>query len=160
MCLWAYGSAHAETSKTFRVTAQIEKSCKVNSVEQTLDFGSKSALATDTATASLTNSAHTWNILCSVGLPVSVSVDGGQYLQAPQRRMKHVQHDAYVSYQLYADAAYAQEYLAGQTHALTTVNTTQTLLPFAVYGRAHINHATSNLPAGMYQDRVGITFIW
>ena len=105
MCVLACNGVYAETSKTFRVSAQIEKSCKVKALEQTLDFGSKSALATDTATASIHNSAHTWNVVCSVGLPVSVQLDGGQHLLAPQRRMQHSSGNAYVLYQLYADAA-------------------------------------------------------
>ncbi|WGV19650.1 spore coat U domain-containing protein [Pseudomonas putida] len=146
----------AATSSSFLVSAQIVAGCLVvggASSYGTLDYGTRSALATGGIGTSLGGTTVTFQ--CTPGVAVSMSVDGGQNSASGMRNLKRTGGTQMLAYQLYRDAAYSQSLGIGQSVAVSYTDPTAIKLP--VYGRVQLS---GTLPAGTYTDVVQVTVTW
>lgn len=148
------------TSASFKVQATIENGCKLNNVEQRLDFGRHPVVTQGQLTGSVINTAQSWNIQCTALLPVKVMLNEGDYFSNNSRRMKHAQQNEFVPYQLYQDSNLQGEYASGSTYSLTPTTTLNNVLGFSVYAVADLNNNNQSRSAGFYKDTVAITITW
>ena len=156
LCLALTQGAHAVTTSTFQVTAQIVAGCLVVggvTAYGVLDYGTSSALSTATLSTSLGGSTVTFQ--CTPGVALSMSVDGGQNSASGTRNLKRTGGTQMLAYQLYRDAAYSQSLGIGQSVAVSYTDPTAIKLP--VYGRVQL---TGTMPAGTYTDVVQVTVTW
>lgn len=89
LCLALTQGAHAVTTSTFQVTAQIVAGCLVVggvTAYGVLDYGTSSALSTATLSTSLGGSTVTFQ--CTPGVALSMSLDGGQNSASGTRNLK------------------------------------------------------------------------
>ena len=152
----------AETSSSFEVSAKIENGCIISNLNQKLDFGSKSAFSQEVVFAQITNNAQSWDIQCTVGLPVSINLNSGDNFGNGSRRLKlpSSPQSEYIPYRLYSDAARSNEYISGQNFDLSSSPTNASTLQFSIYGAADLTNSNQFRPAGKYSDLVSITISW
>lgn len=156
LCLALTPGAHAVTTSTFQVTAQIVAGCLVVggvTAYGVLDYGTSSALSTATLSTSLGGSSVTFQ--CTPGVALSMSLDGGQNGASGTRNLKRSGGTQLLAYQLYRDAAFSQSLGIGSSVAVSYSDPTAIKLP--VYGRTTL---TGTLPAGTYTDVVQVTVTW
>ncbi|KNX78578.1 spore coat protein [Pseudomonas sp. 250J] len=156
LCLALTQGAHAVTTSTFQVTAQIVAGCLVVggvTAYGVLDYGTSSALSTATLSTSLGGSTVTFQ--CTPGVALSMSLDGGQNSTSGTRNLKRSGGTQLLAYQLYRDAAFSQSLGIGSSVAVSYSDPTAIKLP--VYGRTTL---TGTLPAGTYTDVVQVTVTW
>ncbi|PYC28609.1 Csu type fimbrial protein [Pseudomonas mosselii] len=156
LCLALTQGAHAVTTSTFQVTAQIVAGCLVVggvTAYGVLDYGTSSALSTATLSTSLGGSTVTFQ--CTPGVALSMSLDGGQNSASGMRNLKRSGGTQLLAYQLYRDAAFSQSLGIGSSVAVSYSDPTAIKLP--VYGRTTL---TGTLPAGTYTDVVQVTVTW
>ncbi|WDU64353.1 spore coat U domain-containing protein [Pseudomonas poae] len=142
----------AVTSASFQVSASIIAGCNVASTTYgNLNYGSYSALSTNTVSAGLTSALQ---VQCTPGVTLSMSVDGGKN-SSSGRRLKLNTGTATVAYQLFSDAGLSQVIGIGQSVNVAYSNANNITLP--IYGRVVL---PGNQPAGTYSDvlQVQLTF--
>ena len=156
LCLALTQGAHAVTTSTFQVTAQIVAGCLVVggvTAYGVLDYGTSSALSTATLSTSLGGSTVTFQ--CTPGVALSMSLDGGQNSASGTRNLKRSGGTQLLAYHLYRDAGFSQSLGIGSSVAVSYSDPTAIKLP--VYGRTTL---TGTLPAGTYTDVVQVTVTW
>lgn len=145
------------------MTASVVDGCEINGALPAngqavgeigvLDFGSHSALAIETVTASLTSAAGLM-LQCTPGVTLTMSTDGGLHDDGT-RNLQDTAGTSRLPYRLYQDAGFSQEMLAGQASAVSfTAGEPVALL---IYGRLSL---TGTLPPGTYDDTVVVTLNW
>lgn len=157
------GSARAETSASFDLSATIVEGCEVNAtlpadgqdVGQigTIDFGSHSALSTATLTAGLVQNGGL-HLSCTPSVSLSMSVNGGLHADGSRNLQRSGNTDR-IAYRLYGDAAFTQELLANQPVPISFSDPEAITLP--VYGRLTL---PGTRPPGVYNDTVMVTLSW
>lgn len=148
------GAGMASSPFAFSVTATVSAGCSVQ--HGTLTFPAASGLSSAvTAVGSL-------GVQCTNSTPYSVSLDLGSYASAGQRRMYSAATSAYVSYNLYTDAADTSPWSvttsaatctngAGSCYLGTGSGTSQSI---PIYGQV----PPQGTPApGLYSDVVTVT---
>jgi spore coat protein U-like protein len=158
MCLWVAGclcsSAQAATSANIPVSATVTAGCLViggASNFGTLNFGSYSALATSTATASLPGVV----LQCTPGVSLTMAVDGGQHNVSGRRLQQVSGGTQQIAYQLFRDAGLTQSLGISQSVAVAYTDAANISLP--IYGRLVL---PGNLPGGQYSDVLQVTLSW
>lgn len=150
------------TSPSFTVNASVSAGCLVTgNPTQTsgvgfglLNFGTYPALATGTASATLSaGSGSMAQVQCTPGASVVVMLDGGQHASGSQRRMKYGS-NSYLPYSLYTSASRTTALVPGVGVSVDA----SSAISLPVYGVATL--PGSGLPAGQYTDTVQVTFSW
>lgn len=142
----------AALSSTFLVNATIQAGCLVVGGVTTygaLNFGSFSAMASTTASTSL--SGTTVTLQCTPGVVLTMSIDGGLNNNG-SRNLKRTTGSDLQTYQLFRDAAYSQA--LGINQSVTVAYSDPTTIKLPVYARAQL---AGNLPAGSYTDVLQVT---
>lgn len=144
----------AVTSLSFQVSATVTAACLVTGGVSTygnLDFGTQSALATNTVQMQLSDGVQ---LQCTPGVTLNMSVDGGQY----NSNGRHLQLDggsARVAYQLFSDAAFSETLGVGQSVAVAYSDANHIRLP--IYGQVQL---PGDQPGGMYSDVLQVQLSW
>ncbi|WP_433736087.1 Csu type fimbrial protein [Pseudomonas putida] len=144
----------AATSQSFQVSATIIPGCLVVggvSNYGSLNFGSRSALATGTVQVALTGGVQ---LQCTPGVTLNMSVDGGQY-NSGGRHMQLSTGSNRVAYQLFSDAAFSQSLGIGQSVAVAYSDANNISLP--IYGQVQL---PGNQPGGTYTDVLQVQLSW
>lgn len=163
LCLWAQAATPVPTTATFTVSASVVAGCMVvGNPTQTsgigfgmLDFGSQPAVlgANINASVSMSGSGMA-QIQCTSGVPVTMTLDGGQNATGTQRRMRRAPNH-YVPYALHASASGNAPIAPG---AGVSVSTTQGAMNLPVWGIASV--PAGGVPSGQYTDTVQVVFSW
>jgi spore coat protein U-like protein len=128
----------------FAVRATVNADCQI--ITRDLDFGIHSADAN-------TRANTTFDVRCTAGSAVAISLDGGQSGNPQQRHMSG--QGVNLNYLLYKDAAYQDPInTADVTWQMTTAENTGQAVTYNVYGEIP---AGQNVPAGSYTDTVRVT---
>lgn len=144
----------AVTSQSFQVSATVTAGCLVMggvSNYGDLDFGTQSALATNTVQVQLSSGVQ---LQCTPGVTLNMSVDGGQY----NSNGRHLQLDggsARVAYQLFSDAAFSENLGIGQSVAVAYSDANDIRLP--IYGQVQL---PGDQPGGIYSDVLQVQLAW
>ena len=144
----------AVTSQSFQVSATVTAGCLVMggvSNYGNLDFGTQSALATNTVQVQLSDGVQ---LQCTPGVTLNMSVDGGQY----NSNGRHLQLDggsARVAYQLFSDAAFSENLGIGQSVAVAYSDANNIRLP--IYGQVQL---PGEQPGGIYSDVLQVQLSW
>ena len=144
----------AVTSQSFQVSATVTAACLVMggaSNYGNLDFGTQSALATNTVPVQLSASVQ---LQCSPGVTLNMSVNGGQH----NGNGRHLQLDggnARVAYQLFSDAAFSESLGIGQSVAVAYSDANNIRLP--IYGQVQL---PGDQPGGIYSDVLQVQLSW
>lgn len=144
----------AVTSQSFLVSATVTAGCLVVggvSNYGNLNFGSQSALATNTVQVALTGGVQ---LQCTPGVTMNMTVDGGQY-NSSGRHMQLTTGSNRVPYQLFRDAAYSQSLGIGQSVAVAYADANNIRLP--IYGQVQL---PGNQPGGTYSDVLQVQLSW
>ncbi|AWY40027.1 SCPU domain-containing protein [Pseudomonas putida] len=144
----------AATSQSFQVSATVTPGCLVVggvSSYGSLNFGSRSALATGTVQVALTGGVQ---LQCTPGVTLNMSVDGGQYNNGG-RHMQLTTGSNRVAYQLFRDAAFSQTLGIGQSVAVAYSDANNISLP--IYGQVQL---PGNQPGGTYSDVLQVQLSW
>ncbi|ACT13847.1 spore coat U domain-containing protein [Pectobacterium aroidearum] len=151
-------------SSTFDVTATIQRGCvfgtsTANSQPNmgTLDFGTRSATATNVDVAS-TSGGGSIVATCTPGtsaiIELSYGANGGS---SAQRYLKNAAGTRLLAYQLYRDAARTQVWGTGSL-AFSIVSFPSTTQTYTVYARYF--GGTPLPPAGVYTDNVTVSLTY
>ncbi|MCA8089366.1 spore coat U domain-containing protein [Burkholderia anthina] len=130
----------------------------------TLDFGTQPSGFTGSLDAQATGSGTSaTQVTCSPDVTsVQVTVDGGQNASkgtavgAGSRALANG--TSYVPYEVYADSAHAQQYIAGTAQAVA-VPSPGAAFALPIYGVAN-KTSTNALAAGTYTDVLNVTLGW
>ncbi|MCY1445117.1 Spore Coat Protein U domain protein [compost metagenome] len=144
----------AATSQSFQVSATVTAGCLVVggvSNYGSLNFGNRSALATNTVQVALTGGVQ---LQCTPGVTLNMSIDGGQY-NSGGRHMQLSTGSNRVAYQLFRDAAYSQALGIGQSVAVAYGDANNISLP--IYGQVQL---PGNQPGGTYSDVLQVQLSW
>ncbi|EJN27542.1 putative secreted protein [Pseudomonas sp. GM78] len=144
----------AATSQSFQVSATVTAGCLVVggvSNYGSLNFGSRSALASGTVQVALTGGVQ---LQCTPGVTLNMSIDGGQY-NSGGRHMQLSTGSNRVAYQLFRDAAYSQTLGIGQSVAVAYGDANNISLP--IYGQVQL---PGNQPGGTYSDVLQVQLSW
>lgn len=122
----------------------------------TLDFGVKSSLAAASdGQSTAAGGAGVLQIVCTVGQPYQITLDGGLNASpATQRRMQNQNTGAssnYIIYNLYQEAAHTNSYIPGTAVSRTATGLPQ---PLIIYGQVPI--VTPTPATGTYTDSVNV----
>lgn len=137
--------ASATTSATMTVTAVVEQSCTLDA--QPLQFG---VLASDAAGS---GAASSLSVSCTPDTAFVITMDGGQYANAGERRMADATGVRFLAYELYSDAARTRRWGASAAEGVSATMTQASAMSLPVYGRIEVSSAT----AGEYSDMVTVT---
>lgn len=163
LCSCALAATPVPTTATFAVTATVVSGCMVvGNPTQTssigfgmLDFGTHPAVLGANINASVSMSGGSMaQIQCTYGVPVTMTLDGGQNASGTQRRMK-LAPNHYIPYALYAASNGSSPIAPGVGISIDTTHGAMTL---PVWGIASL--PASGLPAGQYSDTVQVLFSW
>ncbi|WP_415769434.1 Csu type fimbrial protein [Pseudomonas sp. LB3P38] len=144
----------AVTSQSFQVSATVTAACLVMggvSNYGNLDFGTQSALASNTVQVQLSAGVQ---LQCTPGVTLNMSVDGGQY----NSNGRHLQLDggsARVAYQLFSDPAFSESLGIGQSVAVAYSDANNIRLP--IYGQVQL---PGDQPGGIYSDVLQVQLSW
>lgn len=157
--LVAVPAAHAETTKSFQVSADIAKGCivAVNAAGQwgKIDFGTVSGVAQGTVDADLLSGAVGGiQIDCTPNTTAYVTVDNGDHAAGGVRRLGLGATAFAIPYQLYADGS-STPWTSQSIAVSFPVGVSRKVLP--VRGRATL---TRPMAAGAYTDTVRVTLTW
>lgn len=155
--------ALAGTTASFQVSATVVPGCEINGSAPapsqnlgqlgTLNFGTHSALGTDTVTAVLVrNSGIT--LSCTPTVSLTMSLDGGQHA-ATTRNLQAAGGTERVAYRLYRDPGFGQELLANQGYGITFSD--PYAVPLPIYGRLDLPGVRR---PDVYRDTVTVTLTW
>jgi spore coat protein U-like protein len=154
LCACAPLPLTAATSQSFQVSATVTPGCLVvGGVANygSLNFGSRSALATGTVQVALSGGVQ---LQCTPGVTLNMSVDGGQY-NSSGRHMQLTGASNRVAYQLFRDTAYSQALGVGQSVAVAYTDANNIRLP--IYAQVQL---PGNQPAGTYNDVLQVQLSW
>ena len=164
LCGWgALAATPIPTTASFAVSATVTAGCMVvGNPSQTsgvgfgmLDFGSQPGVLSTTVSTTVSMSGNGMaQMQCTSGVPVTMTIDGGQNASGSQRRMKRAP-NYYVPYALYAAAGGNSPIAPGSPMSVNTSNGAMTL---PVWGIA--SPPGTGLPAGQYSDTVQVLFSW
>ena len=158
-------AAHAETSKSFDVSATIAAGCAVDGLGTsgnagtigTLAFGSQPSLATSTLQASL-NSTQSVTLRCTPGVALTMSLDGGLHSASGNRNMQlGANTAARLLYTLCTDAGCGQAIGINQVIAITVNSSNMNNVRIPVVGKVTL---PGNSRVGTFTDTVTITLSW
>ncbi|MDR8367026.1 spore coat U domain-containing protein [Pseudomonas sp. JL3] len=144
----------AETSQSFQVSATVTAACLVMGGVSTygnLDFGTQSALATNTVQVQLSDGVQ---LQCTPGVSLNISVDGGQY-NSNGRQLQLDDGSARVAYQLFSDAAFSESLGIGQSVAVAYSDANNIRLP--IYAQVQL---PGDQPGGIYSDVLQVQLSW
>ena len=127
------------------VSAMVEQSCVLDA--QPLQFG---VLASDAAGALAASSLA---VSCTPGTAFVVTMDGGQYASAGERRMANAAATSFLAYELYSDAARTRPWGATGSEGVSATMTNAAAMRLPVYGRIE----TASAAGGEYTDLVTVT---
>ena len=156
------GSAVAETSKGFTVSATIAQGCAVTTNSGAggtwgnIDLGTAAGMATGSVTANLVSSGVSGvQLACTPGVTATLTPDQGNQASAGVRRMVHASQSAsMISYLIYANNSATPWAAQGLPMSFTSGTQNQTVPVRAVATLS----ATS--PAGAYADTIRLTLSW
>lgn len=161
--VFAAAGARAELSHNFQVGATIESGCLIEGPGAstgnfgTLDFGTASALSTETRTVALANGG-TLTLRCTPQTMLSMTVDGGQHVTGS---IRHLQRGAdaasRIAYALCTDAMCAQPIVISQPVAITVAAGNADDVKLPIFGRLTL---PGNVPAGVYADTLTLVLSW
>lgn len=155
-------AVHAETSRTFQVTAAIQPGCAVVGLGTsgnagtigTLNFGTDSSLSTATHSASLL-STQTIVLRCTPGVSLLMAIDGGQHAASGMRNLQSAANAAArLGYSLCADAGCTTPIGIGQQIGITVTSANMNDIRLPVFGRLIL---PGNRPPGTYSDVLTMT---
>ncbi|MGO4100293.1 Csu type fimbrial protein [Pseudomonas sp. TAF7] len=144
----------AVTSQSFQVSATVTAGCLVIggvSNYGDLDFGTQSALATNTVQVQLSSGVQ---LQCTPGVTLNMSIDGGQY-NSSGRHLQLNGGSARVAYQLFSDAAFSESLGIGQSVAVAYSDANNIRLP--IYGQLQL---PGDQPGGIYSDVLQVQLSW
>jgi spore coat protein U-like protein len=144
----------AVTSQSFQVSATVTAGCLVVggvSNYGSLNFGSRSALATSTVQVALTGGVQ---LQCTPGVTLNMTVDGGQY-NSSGRHLQLTTGSNRVAYSLFRDAAFSQSLGIGQSVAVAYTDANNISLP--IYGQVLL---PGSQPGGTYSDVLQVQLSW
>lgn len=144
----------AVTSQSFQVSATVTAGCLVVggvSNYGSLDFGSRSALATGAVQVALSGGVQ---LQCTPGVTLNMSVDGGQYNNSG-RHLQLSTGSNRVAYALFRDAAFSQALGVGQSVTVAYTDANNIRLP--IYGQVQL---PGNQPGGTYSDVLQVQLSW
>ncbi|AOR79369.1 Csu type fimbrial protein [Novosphingobium resinovorum] len=156
-------TAHAETSKTFAVSATIAAGCAVDGLGTsgsagtmgTLTFPSQPSVATTTLQANISGS-QAIVLRCTPGVSLTMSIDGGLHA-ATGRTLQLGTTANRLAYSLCADAGCAQAIGINQAISIAVTSTNMNNVRLPVYGRLTLPGTT---PPGTYTDTLTVTLSW
>jgi spore coat protein U-like protein len=156
---------YAAKTANIEFKATIEKGCLFQASSILLDFGEYPTTSRQTnVTASIVNSASSWNIKCTPNTPVSIVFGNGQnFLSSSQtRRLKSEVGNYYIDYSIYKDSGRSQLIGTGaSTNKLELSSTiSNSMLIFGVYGAIDLSLGEVNKSPGRYSDEILITISW
>jgi spore coat protein U-like protein len=156
--------AHAETGKSFQVSATIQPGCLVDGLGAsgnagsigTLNFGTASSLSTATRTASL-SATQSIRLRCTAGVQLHISIDGGAHANLGVRRLQLGNTTARLDYSVCEDAACTKPFGVSVVRNITIAagDTEDVRLP--IFGSLTL---PGNKPAGTYSDTLTVTLSW
>jgi spore coat protein U-like protein len=156
--------AHAETGKSFQVSATIQPGCLVDGLGAsgnaghigTLDFGSAPSLSTATRTASL-SASQSIRLRCTAGVQLHVAIDGGAHANLGVRRLQLGNTATRLDYSVCEDAACTKPFGVSVVRNVTVAvgDTEDVRLP--IFGRLTL---PGGKPAGTYSDTLTVTLSW
>ena len=143
----AQGSGAASASATMAVSVEITANCTV--AAEPLAFGAVTA-----AEAPALGATSTIEVSCGAAVPFTVGLDDGQNFGAGTRRALDPATGAYLSYEIFSDAARTQRW--GALGAETVVDTPAAdgTVRLTAYGAIA---SETQLAAGSYGDLVTVT---
>jgi spore coat protein U-like protein len=137
---------------TFQVSAEVVEGCAISgSTSQsgidfgTLDFGSHPSTASGQVSAVASHGLGTFQLTCSPGTELSLSVDGGQHSESQVRNLKHATGSQKVAYQLYLDSNHGTPLLPSMPVVIPVPESGQLAIP--IYGSLTLSGAA--LPSGI-----------
>jgi spore coat protein U-like protein len=154
LALTAAGLAPAalaqQATTTMAVSASIAANCLVDTTPMT--FGAYDPVAANSSTGADLDAVATLGLTCTQGSSATVTMGNGNAFSTGNRRMASAQASAFMTYQLYSDAARTVAWPAtGVSYVGTGVRDTSV----QVYGRVP---RAQNLPAAAdYSDSVVVT---
>ncbi len=157
--------AHAETSKSFEVSATIAAGCAVDGLGTsgnagtigTLAFGSQPSVATSTLQASL-NDTQSVTLRCTPGVALTMSLDGGLHSASSDRNLQLGGNTAArLLYTLCTDTGCAQPIGINQTISITVNSSNMNNVRIPVVGKMTL---PGNSRVGTFTDSVTITLSW
>ena len=162
VCFGAAGNAHAETSRTFQVSAAIQAGCAVVGFGTsgnaghvgTLNFGTDSSLSTATHTADI-SATQSIILRCTPGVSLRMAIDGGQHVASGARYLQlGANTAARLGYTLCADAGCNTPLGISQQVGITVTSANMNDVRLPVFGRLIL---PGNRPPGIYSDIVTVT---
>jgi spore coat protein U-like protein len=144
----------AVTSQSFQVSATVTAGCLVVggvSNYGSLDFGSRSALASGAVQVALTGGVQ---LQCTPGVTLNMTVDGGQY-NSGGRHLQLTTGSNRVAYQLFRDVAFSQSLGIGQSVTVAYSDANNIRLP--IYAQVQL---PGNQPGGTYSDVLQVQLSW
>lgn len=160
---WTWAATPIPTTASFAVNATVQPGCLVvgNPAQAAgvdfgmLDFGTHSAAASGTMSASLSaNGGSLAQVQCTPGAAVTVTLDGGLHALGSQRRLKMGANN-YLPYALYISSSMSTAFQPGVG---VSVDTSAGAMALPVYGVA--TWPGGGLPGGQYSDTVQVVFAW
>ncbi len=152
-------SALALPTQTFQVSASVVAGCVISGTNTgvfgTLDFGTRSGVATTSATASFVQNS-TINLACTPGTTLNMSINGGSNYTTT-RNLKLANFSNVVAYRIFTSSSYsaASEIPVNQNVALSFSNANNITLP--IYGLLQLSGVNR---AGTYTDTLTVTLGW
>lgn len=136
-------------SFSFYMSARVPPRCSVST--GLMDFGTQTSLSVPI------DSASSFGVLCSRGLPYNIEVNGGRAVATDPARRRMLKGEEFIEYGLYRDAARTQVW--GSTRGLNVFGAMGSGISQAVpvYGRVHPQSTPS---AGVYTDTVIVTLTY
>ncbi|GAD47686.1 hypothetical protein NT2_01_04580 [Caenibius tardaugens NBRC 16725] len=158
-------SAHAETSKSFELSAAIAQGCAVDGLGMSgnagalgsLSFGSHPSVATTTHQASL-NDTQSVTLRCTPGVALTMSLDGGLHNASGNRNLQLGSDTAArLLYTLCTDAGCSQPIGINQAIPVTVNSSNMNNVRIPVVGKLTL---PGNSRVGTFTDTVTVTLSW
>lgn len=158
--------AYAAPTETFLVSASIEEGCLISGTQVTagssfgtlgiLDFGSTSSLSDEVLNTQLVTDGA-FELTCTPGLDITMSINGGNNLANGNRRLSHATaiEAEPIIYRMYLDSALTEE--ININNPVTLTRTGDELVLITLYGQVML---TGQHQSGNYYDEVTVTIEW
>lgn len=161
----AAGSAQAETTAQFDVSATITAGCLVDGLGASgnagriggLDFGVDSTFSTATHTATTTG-GQAIRLRCTPGTNLTMSIDGGSHAAAGARNLQlGANAAARIAYILCRDTGCTQPIAIGTAYAVPVTGTNSEDVRLPIYGSLTL---PGTRRPGSYTDTLTVTLTW
>ncbi|NIJ35932.1 spore coat protein U-like protein [Sphingopyxis panaciterrae] len=159
------GSAQAETTAQFDVSATITAGCLVDGLGASgnagrigeLDFGVDSTFSTATHTATTTG-GQAIRLRCTPGANLMMSIDGGSHAAVGVRNLQlGANSSARIAYSLCRDIGCTQPIAIGTAYAVPVSGTNSEDVRLPIYGSLTL---PGTRPPGPYTDTLTVTLTW